>query len=133
MSRPKPTDNQIHAASQATTEYLSLAFEAEFLRWERDVNLQIAELVWNHHTAVRATGEDGELGVVPDLEPLRRHLAEARKLRWEEADWMVFSVEARVDDGNIVFSFELWWDELEFCQPCEMTWMQRTADARHLN
>ena len=127
------SSDTIQAAANAVTEFLTVAFQPEYLRWEKEVNLAIAEMVWNFHTAPQQEASAGEravapvLHVAPHLEPLHDRLNEVRQTRWPEADWMVLGLEARVDDGQIVFTFDLCWDEARFRQPCEMTWVQKSA------
>jgi hypothetical protein len=189
---------QIQAAADAVTEFLTVAFQSEFLLWEKDVNLAVAEMVWNYCTACQETAspsaprksrarqqEDGSdqdgsdqdgsdqdgsdqdgsdqdgsdqspeqagdgqfpdgLGfgagvldtpmfrVAPHLKPLHERLSAVRQARWPEASWMIFDLDARVDDGEIVFTFDLFWDDALFRQPCEMTWVQNAADPAQLN
>ena len=130
----------IQAAANAVTEFVTVAFQPEFLRWEQEVNLAIAEMVWNFHShshgrqgarqpAARGgdRGDEPILRVAPHLKPLHDRLSEVRRARWPDADWMVLGLEARVDDGEIVFAFDLCWDDARFHQSCEMTWVQRVA------
>ena len=126
-------EETIRQAADAVTEFATVAFQAEFLRWDLEVNLAVAGLVWNHLTLTRDE-PDLELPTVPPpMRPLRDRLAEVRRARWPEADWMVMAWQARVEGEHVVFAFDLWWDAQRFCQPCEMTWIPRTAEAADLN
>lgn len=138
---------QIQAAAEAVTEFVTVAFQTEFLCWEKEVNLAVAEMVWNFRTAAQSLrGDDGQqdgpqeeaepsvFRVAPHLKPLHDRLADVRQARWPDADWMILGLDARVgDDGEIIFAFDLCWDDVRFRQPCEMTWVQNIASAVHLN
>jgi len=121
----------IDAASNAVTEFLTVAFQEEFLRWDKDLNLGIAEMVWNACSARR----DGpvEMGWAPEYQDLVEHLMRVRETRWPRERVLVFDLDARVVDGEIVFSFDLSWDDGEMFQPCEMTWVPRLRDATQTN
>ena len=124
----------IQAAAEAVTEYVTVAFQPEFLCWEKEVNLAVAEMVWNFHSAVaRGEADEPVMHVAPQLQPLHDKLVEVRQARWPDADWMVLCLYARVEDGEIVFEFDLCWDEGGFRQPCEMTWVMNIAGPAQMN
>ncbi len=123
----------IRAAADAVTEFGTVAFQEEFLRWDKDVNLGVASLVWNYVTCNRGVPGGFDIPVVPGLRGLRDRLLDVRLKRWPDADYMVMAWQARVEGGEIVFSFDLWWDAAQYCQPCEMTWVMAIADSTHTN
>lgn len=125
---PTPIDEEhIRKAADAVTEFGIEAFRPEFLRWTSEVNLGMAEVVWNLRTLARSEQEAVVTDVLPDMQALHDHLAKVRRMRWPDADWLVMGWQARVEGERVVFMFDLWWDAQQFCQPCEMTWIARVA------
>ena len=132
MKKPPVPDNEIRDAAEAVTEFLTEAFADEFLRWDKDVNLAMATMVWNVASA-RRRGEPAYHYVAPELSDLHRRLRKLRETRWPEATWMLEEVDSRVENLEIVFTFTMWWEEHEYAQPCEMTWVQTSASQARTN
>ncbi len=137
MNTTKTTDVEIpaadiQAAADAVTEYLTVAFQPEFLKWDKLVNLAIAEMVWNAHTDEQRGGVP-RVHVDASLRELHDRLRDVRRTRWPDADWSVMRTGALVEREHVVFTFDLWWDDAGYCQPCEMTWVQRVAGPVDMN
>ena len=118
MKPINPSRRLIKAASDAVVEFALIAFEEEFLIWDKSVNLCTAELVWNAHV----WGIDARDVQVaePTLGRLVRTLMRARRVRWNTERFLVFELDVRHEEGEVLFSFRLTWDEGESFHPCEI-------------
>ena len=118
MSQTAPSHASIKKATDAVVEYALLSLEPEFLRWEKDVNMEVAELIWNA----------GGLGINPsgfyapggDLSKLAKALCKARRTKWPDEDVWLLNLDVRIEDGEITFTFDLSWDEGETFQACKI-------------
>ncbi|MDJ0974510.1 MAG: hypothetical protein QNJ98_08640 [Planctomycetota bacterium] len=108
--------------TQAVAQFTMLAFEERFLCWTAELNLTVAEAIWNAHPdqweiadAVMADTRD------PQLRALLAHLKRARLEQWaDEDEAYVFELEARVKGPHIVLTFLLGFDGCDDFQPCEV-------------
>lgn len=116
-----PTDPEaIRTAAHAVVEYATVAFQIEFLRWDKTVNLGVAEMVWNAHSAGVDPHVDPQ--TEPELIALFERLGQVRRLRWGEERFLVFGLDVRYEDDDILFTFDLTWDDGRTFQPCEIAW-----------
>jgi hypothetical protein len=120
MDTPSAIPARVKPAADMVTEFAIISLQEQFLRWEKDVNMHIAEMVWNGCSMGLGPGviQAGE----PDLKELVDTLVRARKARWGDETFLVFGLDVRVEDGEMVFSFDLTWDDGETFQPCEIVW-----------
>jgi hypothetical protein len=105
-------------ATDAVVEYALISLEPEFLCWEKDVNMEVAELIWNADgLGINAAGFYSQGG---DLSRLARALCEARRTRWPDEDVWLINLDVHIEDDEITFTFDLSWDEGETLQPCKI-------------
>ncbi|MDJ0523548.1 MAG: hypothetical protein QNJ90_15875 [Planctomycetota bacterium] len=131
MSTSPPDAAKVEAAAYAVTEFAIVSLNPEYLRWDKDVNLGIAEMVWNACSA--GPDEVIELGWLPEFAEMADHLTHVRKARWGDERFLVLGLDARQVDGEIVFCFDLTWDHGETFESCEITWVPRLRDASLTN
>ena len=118
MSQHLAPLDTLKKTTDAVVEYALLSLEPEFLRWEKDVNMEVAELIWNA----------GGLGINPsgfyapggDLSKLAKALCKARRTKWPDEDVWLLNLDVRIEDGEITFTFDLSWDEGESFQACKI-------------
>lgn len=114
-----PSREALETATDAVVEYALKSLEPEFLRWSKDVNMMVAEVVWN------AGGEHLDQGIFyapgGGLTALAHRLGRARrKVPREIDDVMLFDLDVFHEGGEICFTFTLSWDEGESLQPCRI-------------
>lgn len=112
---------QVRRDADKVVEFLLLAFEERFLRWEASLNCSVAEMVWN-----AASLSPGELplavgGRDPAVGELIDALFAERHRKWKDETFLVFDVTARAKRRNLVFRFDLSWDQGASVNPCEIT------------
>jgi len=115
-----PTRLVLKSAADAVVEFALISFEERFLLWNKDVNLGVAQRIWN---AFPSKGDPLLAGVSPEpeLAALIERLAEARASRWHRTRVRMFGLDVHVVAGELVFDFDLTWDEGESFHPCEIT------------
>jgi len=114
-----PTRAVIGNAANAVVAFALHAFEIEFLCWTKDVNMEVAEFVWNaggHNLdpdAFRAPGGD--------LSALVRALCRARReVPPEVGDVLLLNLDVHPEGFELVFTFDLSWDLGETFQACRI-------------
>jgi hypothetical protein len=125
MNHTLPPRSVVQAASDAVVGYALEALAPEFHSWTKDVNMNVAEFIWN------AGGRNLDPSVFHapggDLSGLARRLCEARReVPAEVDDVMLLDLDVHHRNGEIVFTFRLSWDMGQTLQPCEIT-----VDAAH--
>ena len=118
MSHHLAPFDTLKKATDAVVEYALISLEPEFLCWEKDVNMEVAELIWNAH----GMGIDPSGFYAPggDLSKLARALCDARRARWPDEEVWLVNLDVHVEDGEITFTFDLSWDEGETLQACKI-------------
>lgn len=118
MSRTRPSNARMKAAADAVVEYALIAFQEEFLLWEKDVNLEVAEFVWN------AGGVNLESWIPrpgkPSLSGLVETLCRARRVRWGKEEFILLNLDSRHEEGEFLFTFDLSFDDGESLHACEI-------------
>ena len=132
MSRSSPSQKRLRTACASVVELATLSLRPEYLRWERQVNLGAAELIWNYG------GHDLGLPILgpvddPAFAAMCEHVARVRRDRWPDEDFMVVQLEAHTRQLEIVFQFELTFDEGRTFHPCEIVWDPRGVQQSTLN
>ena len=121
MKPIRPSLETLKSATDAVVEFALIAFQMEFLRWTPSVNCTIAAMMWN---TCRGGREPDAFGAPLDaeLERLMQILARSRTTRWaaDEFEFEVEDLEVHTEDGEMVFTFRLTWDEGESFWPCEI-------------
>jgi hypothetical protein len=117
MKAPTCRDT-VKAAADAVVEFALIAFEPEFLLWEKDVNLRLAELIWN-------SGGSDPFAMLPAeselaLATLADRLARARRERWGEETFLVLGLDLHYENHDFIFTFDVTWDAGETFRACEM-------------
>ena len=121
MNTTDTMPDRIRQASDAVVEFAIISLQPEFLRWEKTVNMGMAELVWNGHSM----GIRPPVTSVTDpaLAEMIERLVRARTTRWDEEDFLVFGLDVRHRDDAVYFVFDLSWDEGQTCNSCEIEWV----------
>ena len=118
MSQHLASLDTLKQATHAVVEYALLSLEPEFLRWEKTVNMEVAELIWNaERLGIDPSGFYASGG---DLSELARTLCDARRTQWPDEDVWLLNLDVHIEDGEITFTFQLSWDEGETCQRCKI-------------
>ena len=141
MSHRTPPRERIQTAAFDLVEFALVAFEPEFLRWDKDVNLGVAEMIWNLYSAgmdvavAPCTCTHEQLQVTPrlDVDDLVERLEHVRRSRWGHQLVMVLGLDVRAQGWELVFSFDLTWDDGQTLHPCEITWGQEAPQPEALN
>jgi len=117
---PRPSEAKVLEAARAVVELATLALEPEYLVWDKSVNLGVVEGVWN----AASFGDEARLVLPADghLAGLIERLMRVRKKRWPKVDFLVFALDMRHEGEEILFTFELTFDEGESFHPCEIAW-----------
>lgn len=131
MRSVEATPTVIEAAANAVVEFAIVSLQAEFLRWDKDTNLGIAEMIWNAWSA--EPGDVLAMGWIEEYTDLVERLIEVRRTRWPDERVFVFGLDALHRDGGLFFRFDLTWDEGETFQPCEIEWVMCTQDPTQTN
>lgn len=132
MSQTIPPAHAIQAATDAVVEYALLSLQQEFLCWEKDVNMRVAEFVWN------AGGRNLDPSVFSapggDLPDLVRTLCRARRaVPPESDDVLLLGLDVHDERGEIHFTFDLSWDEGDTFQACKIAVDFPVGDPAQLN
>ena len=122
MSKSRPSRARLRAAANVVVEYALIALQEEFLLWDKDVNLEVAEFVWN------AGGMNLESWVPrpgePSFSDLVATLCRARRLRWAQEEFLLLNLDSRLDprpDGeDLLFTFDLSFDDGKRLHACEI-------------
>jgi len=115
-----PPRSALRTATDAVVGYALEALAPGFLLWTKDVNMNVAEFVWN----AGGLNLDPSVFHAPggDLSALARRLCEVRrKVPAEVDDVMLLDLDVHHEDGELVFTFRLSWDDGETFQPCQIT------------
>jgi len=119
MNPKAPPQSALKTASDAVVEYALHALEPEFLCWTPEVNMEVAEFVWN----AGGLNLDPAVFHAPggDLPAMVRRLCELRRKVSREVDEvMLLGLEAQHENGTLFFTFELSWDEGETFHACRI-------------
>jgi hypothetical protein len=121
MNTPFPSDAQMQAGSDAVVELALLAFEERWLRWTADVNCAAVQFAWNSTMpGERVLAQGFGPGADPALRRLIRLLESERRRRWPTLRCLVSDLAIRVVRGEIVFRFDLSYDDGDHVRPCEI-------------
>ena len=120
MRTTRQSKRTIRRAADAVVEYAIVSLQAEFLVWEKHVNLGVAELVWNAHSF--GTCEPPAAVSSPVMTALIERLTHMRRTKWPDEKFVVLGLDVRHRHGDLLFRFDLTWDEGETFQPCEIAW-----------
>jgi len=119
MSLRAPSGSALKTATDAVVAYALKSLAPRFLCWTKDVNMQVAEFVWN----AGGVNLDPKVFHAPggDLPAMVRMLCRARRGVPREVDEvMLLGLDVHHERGEILFTFDLSWDEGETFQPCEI-------------
>ena len=105
------------AAVSAVVEFALTALQPEYMRTQTNMNLMAAEAVWNACSG----GPDLvlELGIQNECEDLVDHLTHVHRARWPDASFLIAGLHASREEGRLVFSFDLTWDEFRTLHPIQ--------------
>jgi hypothetical protein len=122
---------KLKRATDAFTGFVVEALREEFLLWDKTVNFGMAEMVWNAYSM----GAVAELGwhCEPKIAEMHEVLTRLRATRWRKEKFLAFGLEARSENGEIHFRFDLTFDEGRTFQPCEIVWDPSGRDLIPLN
>ena len=122
---------QLKRATDAYTGFVVEALREEFLLWDKSVNFGMAEMVWNAHSM----GAVAELGwhADPKIAEMYEILTRLRRTRFGKEKFLAFGLEARTQDGEIYFRFDLTFDEGLTFHSCEIVWDPSGRDLIPLN
>jgi len=126
-----PGEATIRKAAQAVVELATLALEPQYLIWDKVVNLGVVEGVWN----AASFGDEAKL-VLPEDERLAgliERLIRVRRTRWPHVDSVVFGLDMRHADGEVLFAFDLTFDGGDTFHPCEIAWDMPLARSLDVN
>ena len=119
MSLNAPSTSALKTASDAVVGFALRSLAPEFQCWTKEVNLQVAEFVWNC----------GGINLDPcvfhapggDLPAMVRALCNERRNVPRDIDpVMVLGLDVHHELGEVFFTFELSWDEGETFQSCRI-------------
>ena len=115
-----PPRSVLETAANTVVEYALHALDPGFLLWTKDLNMEVAEFIWN----VGAENVDPSVFHAPggDLSTLARHLCEARRAVPAEFDdaWLL-ELDVHHLCGEIFFTFVISLDDGETFHPCEIS------------
>lgn len=119
MKQTLPSPQVLKAATDAVVAYALHALAPEFLCWDKGVNMEVAEFVWNaggrrlDPSVFRAPGGD--------LSALVRVLCrERRGVPAEIDDVLLLGLDVDHEHGEMFFTFELSWDKGETFTACKI-------------
>ena len=119
MDHTLPSRSVVEAAANAVVEYSLHALAPEFMLWTKDVNMEVAEFVWN--TGGRNLDPSGFHAPVGDLSALARRLCEARReVPAEIDDVLLLDLDVHHHNDKVSFTFRLSWDAGKTFQPCKI-------------
>jgi len=119
MPPTMPAGTDLQETTDAVVEFALLSLRKEFLRWDKGVNLGVAEMVWNaciYEKEPLAFGAPGD----PALDKLMRRLMRERTTRFRHQSCVVLELDVRNGTSELVFTFALTWDEGRTFQQCEI-------------
>ncbi len=114
-----PAGTDLKETTDAVVEFALFALREEFLRWDKSVNMGVAEMVWNaglYEPEPTAFGAPGDRV----LDGMMRRLMRERTTRYKHQSCIVLELDVNSAIGELVFTFALTWDEGESFQPCEI-------------
>ena len=120
MSTKFQSDAVTHAAANDICAFVLLAFEPQWLRWNKTWNLTLAEMAWNagnpaeHPASIHHTFPD------PEMDALLQRLLDERRATYADREFNVFELDATFVDDELAFTFLLSWDGGETTRPCQM-------------
>ena len=118
MSQHIASLDTLKKTTDAVVEYALISLEPEFRCWEKAVNMEIAEFVRN--TGGRNLDPSVFQSPGGDLSFLVKALCHARRTRWPDAEVLLLGLDVHREHDEIVFTFDLSWDEGETFQACEI-------------
>lgn len=119
MSLNAPSTSALKTATDAVVDYALRSLEPQFLCWTKEINMQVAEFVWN----CGGINLDPRVFHAPggDLPAMVRKLCRARRKVPREVDEvMLLGLDVHHERGEMLFTFDLSWDEGESFQPCRI-------------
>ena len=121
MSKHDAPDERTLPAANDICEFAMLAFESQWLRWNKTWNLNLAQLAWNAGNPTEQPIEMFNAFSDPMMETCLQHLLDVRRKRFRDREFCVFDLDLRIVRGEMVFTFVLSWNGGEETRPCEMT------------